>query len=390
MRLPGFLFPLPQQEVAIRYSVGGASAIVAVLLRALLEPVLGHAGFYVTVYVAVVFSALVGGLGPSILSAVAGTAGVVYWFVDPRHSLALIDKSELHGLIGCVLVCPVLIALGEANRSKRLELNKAHNDLELRVKERTAELSRALAELESEINVRKSAEDRLRKLSVHVMAIQDQERRRIARELHDSAGQTLAAIRMTLAMLAGKTSEPQCLALLGDVDQLTNHLLREIRTTSYLLHPPLLDESGFCSAARWFVDGFTKRCGLEVRCDIPEQTERLPDSIELALFRVLQESLTNVHRHSGATSAVVKFLRDENGVCLHVSDNGKGVPEARLKQFRESGSGMGVGISGMRERVGELGGQLLLSSDRAGMTVGVILTQQAIKRLEKRGNASAA
>lgn len=390
MGLPRFLSPLPQRQVAIRYVVGAVSALLAVLLRAILEPVLGHAAFYVTVYVAVVFSALIGGLGPSILSALVGTAGVVYWFVDPRHSLSLLDKSELHGLIGCVLICPVLVALGEANRKKQLQLNEAHNDLETRVKERTAELSGALAELESEVNIRKDAEDRLRKLSVRVMAIQDRERRRIARDLHDSAGQTLAAIRMTLSMLLNKTADPQAITLLDDVSEMTNQLLQEIRTTSYLLHPPLLDESGFCSAARWFVDGFTKRCGIEVRCEIPEQVQRLPESVELMLFRVLQESLTNVHRHSGATTAMVKFLRDENGVGLRVSDNGKGVPEARLRQFRDSGSGMGVGIAGMRERVRELGGQLVLSSDRTGLTVGVSLTEQAIHRLEEKGNASAA
>jgi signal transduction histidine kinase len=374
MRAMRILSPLPQQDVLRRYAVALAIAGISILLRGLLEPVLEHSGFYVTVYLAVVFSAIVCGLGPSILSAVVGTAGIVYWFVDPRNSLLITDRREIHGLIACILGCPVLIALGEANRRKQLRLNESHDQLERRVAERTAELSHALAKLESEMRVRKEVEEQLRHLSIHLMTIQDEERRRIARDLHDTAGQTLAAIKMSLAML--RQSEwrgSQTEVLLNDLNALTDEALREIRTTSYLLHPPLLDEAGFASAARWFAEGFTKRSGIQVHCDLSEHVERLPEAVELALFRVLQESLTNIHRHSGATAASVKFCRETCMTELQVSDNGRGLSAEQIKQFQESDGGAGVGIAGMRERVRGLGGELKVRSNGTGMTITVTI-----------------
>lgn len=372
MRLLKILTPLPEEHVIERFAIALAGAAISILLRALLEPVLGHAGFYVTVYVAVVFCALVCGVWPSIVCAVVGTTGVVYWLVDTRGSLVIHDQREIHGLIACLLICPALIALGEANRRKQLRLNEAQEKLEHRVAERTAQLSRALSELESEIAVRKGVEERLRGLSVHLMTIQDEERRHIARELHDSAGQTLAAIRMSLAILEQEqpvAANPKIEKLLCDLNALTDDALKEIRTTSYLLHPPLLDEAGFASAARWFVAGFTKRSGIQVQCDVPDNAERFPEAVELALFRVLQESLTNIHRHSGATAATVKFAHNHDGIELHVSDNGRGLSSEQLKRLRESDGGAGVGIAGMRERLRGLGGQVVVQSNGIGMTL---------------------
>lgn len=369
------LSPLAQERVWERYVIALASGVLAILLRGLLEPVLGHAGFYVTIYLAVVFSALVCGLGPSILSAVVGTAGIVYWFVDPRNSFGIMDRRDIHGLVACALVCPALIALGEANRRKQLRLNEARDKLEQRVGERTAQLSQAMANLESEMGVRKQAERELRRLSVHLMVAQDEERRRIARDLHDTAGQTLAAIKMSLANLRqAEPSVPQIERLIDDLNALTDEALQEIRTTSYLLHPPLLDEVGFTSATRWFVEGFTKRSGIQVNCDMPERADRLPEGIELALFRVLQESLTNIHRHSGATAASIKFAQNGAGIELKVSDNGRGLSKEQLARIRESDRGSGVGIAGMRERLRGLGGQLTVESNGTGVTVTVTLS----------------
>jgi signal transduction histidine kinase len=366
--------PLPQRYVFERYAVALASAAMSILLRGVLEPVLGHTGFYVTVYLAVVFSALVCGLWPSILTALVGTAGVVYWFVDPRKTFTIADRRDIHGLLTCVLASVVLIALGEVNRRKQLELNAAHERLEQRVAERTAELSRALAQFESEVNVRKQVEEQLRQLSLHLMKIQDEERRHIARDLHDSAGQTLAAIKMSLAMLEQIASgNPQNEKLLNDLNALADEALKEIRTTSYLLHPPLLDEAGFASAARWFAQGFTRRSGIQVQCELPETVERLPEAAELALFRVLQESLTNIHRHSGATAAAIKFFRNGRGTELQISDNGRGLSPEQIKRFHEADGGTGVGIAGMRERVRALGGELVVQSNGKGMTLAVTL-----------------
>jgi signal transduction histidine kinase len=278
----------------------------------------------------------------------------------------------MQGVIGCILVCTVLIGLGEANRRKQIKLNEAHTELERRVEERTAQLSEALATLESEAKVRREGEEQLRRLSLRLMMIQDEERRRIARNLHDAAGQTLAAIKMTVASLQQVgANRPDVLRLLDDLAALSDEALHEIRTMSFLLHPPLLDEAGLGSAVRWFVDGFSKRSGIQVGCEIPEKLERLPKNIELVLFRVLQESLTNVHRHSGASAASVRLIRDASGIKFQVSDNGRGLAEEHQKHSDETKGIMGVGITGMRERVRELGGQLTVESSAAGTTIAV-------------------
>ena len=388
------IFSLLQRSfVANRYGIAIAAAVLSVLLRWCLDPVLGHVSFYTTVYMAVAFCSLVVGWQPAALTALLGFWGIFYWFIDPRHSLSLVRQSEIQGVIGFVLVCVVLIALGEANRKKRLrldgavvaltaetnerkraekELQRAHDELEQRVKERTSELSQALAHLESEVKVRKQAEDRLRTLSLRLMTLQDDERRHIARDLHDTTSQTLAAIKMTGALLgSAATGMPEVQTLLDDLAALTDEALQEIRTTSYLLHPPLLDETGIASAARWFVEGFAKRSGIQVDCDVPDKMERPPRNCELVLFRVLQESLTNVHRYSGASIARVKLWLDHDHLTFEVSDNGCGIPEEQLQRLLVAGTSGGVGIAGMRERVRELGGQLDIRSNKNGTTVSV-------------------
>jgi signal transduction histidine kinase len=293
-------------------------------------------------------------------------------------------------------VCGVLILLGHANREKHLRLNqsiadltteathrqqaedelkRAHDDLELRVKERTSELSQTLARLRSEVEVRNAAEQQLRQLSVRLMTLQDEERRRIARDLHDTTGQTLSALKMCLASLQNLAySVPGCEQLILESNSLADGALQEIRTTSYLLHPPLLDEAGFASAARWFVEGFSKRSNIEVRCDISRPTKQLPKEVELALFRALQEGLTNVHRHSGASMVRVTLAFDHAGLELQISDNGHGLDKNRMQELEKSGGSVGVGISGMRERVRQLGGQFeLFSKKDQGTTLKITL-----------------
>ena len=394
------LSPLPQVRVIERYVSALAMAVVAILMRELLDPVLGHVAFYVTVYIAVACSAIVCGFAPAVLSALLGFLGVFYWFVDPRHSFAVDRPSEIHGIVGFLLVCGVLILLGYANRRKHLRLNQsiaeltseaahrmeaearlkeAHEQLERRVEQRTGELTQALAMLQSEMEIRKDAEVQLRHLSVRLMTLQDEERRRIARDLHDTTGQTLSALKMTLASLQHSANgNPGLSQLVGDLNALADEALREIRTTSYLLHPPLLDEAGFASAARWFVEGFSKRSNIKVRCDIPQPIERFSKEYELVLFRVLQESLTNVHRHSGASTATIKLTIGQDGLELQVSDNGSGIEETKLAQAHEPGRQLGVGIAGMRERVRELGGCLQLQSGKAGTKISVSLPMVSV------------
>ena len=390
-RVLAIFSPLPRQRGIERFTVALATAVLAVLLRGVLDPVLGHVAFYVTLYMAVAFNAVVCGAAPAALSSLVGFLGIFYWFVDPRHSLFVVRPSEIHGVVGSVLVCLVLITLGATNRRKRLELDQtvlaltiegaqrqrvqqelrqAHDGLEQRVEERTIALSQALRRLESEAEMRTQREEQLRHLSVRLMTMQDEERRRIARELHDSAGQTLAAIKMAVASL--ESSDPRNVLLLRQLDSvnaLVDDALREIRTTSYLLHPPLLDEVGIASAARWFVEGFAQRSGIQVTCDIAQGIERPTRDCELVLFRVLQESLTNVHRHAGASIASVRLWLDTDHLHLAVADNGSGISKERLTHLSFTAGSTGVGVAGMRARVRELGGCLDIESDDTGTIV---------------------
>ena len=214
----------------------------------------------------------------------------------------------------------------------------------------------------------------LRKLSAELLQSQDEERRRIARELHDSLGQYLAILKINLDQLAGVGSssglqQKHNEQLLSECLDTVERCIVETRTMSHLLHPPLLDEAGFASAARWYVEGFSNRSKVRVQLDLAMDFPRLGSAIELGLFRALQESLTNVHRYSGATEVDICVTADAEEVSLTVRDNGRGIPAEIIRNFRDHGSGVGIGLSGMRERMTELGGCLELSADGHGTVV---------------------
>ncbi len=231
--------------------------------------------------------------------------------------------------------------------------------------------------LASELDAREQAEDNLRDsekslrgLTGRLLQLQDEERRRFSRELHDSLGQYLAGVKMNLDMFSN--SRPADGLLTGAME-LLDQSIAETRTISHLLHPPLLDEAGFSSAAKWYLEGFAQRSGIEVKIDLPENLERLPKAIELGLFRVLQESLTNIHRHSGSSRAEVSLKVFPEKVVLEVRDFGKGIPPRLLESFRTRGISSGVGLAGMRERVRELGGRLEIQAKSPGSLVSVAL-----------------
>ena len=220
--------------------------------------------------------------------------------------------------------------------------------------------------LTDQVKARSRAESAQRALSARLLTVQDEERRKFARELHDSVGQHLAALKMALSLLQPRLPGD---AVLDDCFKLVDDSISETRTISYLLHPPLLDEAGLNSASRWFVEGFGKRSGIDVQLDIREEGDRLPAPVELVLFRALQESLTNVHRHSAAKRADVNLYTEGGNAILRVKDYGRGIPAAVLRGFREDGSSGGVGLAGMAERIREIGGTIELHSNASGTEV---------------------
>ena len=220
--------------------------------------------------------------------------------------------------------------------------------------------------LNRELLERRGAENQLRQLSLQLIRAQDEERRRFARELHDGLGQTLVGAKiMADTLLIGNGSDRQ----VTELASVLNDAISQTRTISYLFHPPLLDESGFASAAKWLVDGYAQRMGVEVSANLPRPAERLPRSVEITLYRVLQEALNNIHRHSRSTRADVSLQTDANWTTLRVKDYGRGIPRATLDAFRANGTQAGVGLTGMRERVREQGGQLEIRSDETGTEV---------------------
>ena len=224
----------------------------------------------------------------------------------------------------------------------------------------------------TDITDRKQLEEmaRVRELSGKLLHAQDAERRRIARELHDSAGQIVAALQMQLIPMQtdAEKSNPEIAAGIGQSLELIQQLSQELRTVSYLLHPPLLDELGLPSALRWYVEGFSKRSKIDVQLQLSPDLGRLPADMETTLFRIVQESLTNIHRHSGSQRAQIQIQRASDEVCVEVRDYGKGMPGGK-KNGSSSQMRSGVGIQGMQERVRQLNGRFEIQSRADGTSV---------------------
>jgi PAS domain S-box-containing protein len=205
-----------------------------------------------------------------------------------------------------------------------------------------------------------------RQLSARLLQMQDEERRRLARELHDSAGQMVAALLMNVDQIRATDSERS--RLLVDNDAILQNLSKELRTMSHLLHPPLLDEVGLSSALQWYVDGFAKRSGIATTLELAADFGRVNSDLEIAIFRLVQECLTNVHRHSGSSKAMISLKRSNGEILLEIQDDGKGIAPEKKSLILGSGP-VGVGLRGMRERVRQLGGTLEIESEGTGTTV---------------------
>ena len=289
----------------------------------------------------------------------------VYLAKDGRRVPILIGASALDSAGSDPEIAAFMIDLTPLKTAQE-ELRSANERLEKKIAERTAAL-------EAEISDRRRAETSLRELTGHLLLAQDEERRHMARELHDHAGQTLVALGLNFAALldAAKNQDSKMVNLIIQSQQLSDDLSKEIRTLSYLLHPPLLDEAGLASAIRWYVEGFAKRSGIEVDLDLPEHSSRLPRALELVVFRVVQESLTNVHRHSGSPSASIRLNTSPQSIQVEITDRGQGISSERDQQLAAAKTG--VGVRGMEERVRQFGGHLQIDFSPAGTKVTIVI-----------------
>jgi signal transduction histidine kinase len=270
------------------------------------------------------------------------------------------------------------------------ELRRAHAELEMRVEQRTAELAGSNALLQKEVGERQRAEELLQEFTGRLFHMQDEERRRLARELHDGAVQNLVALAMDIGMVrdaipardvSAKELVDECVRL---IEQSTN----ELRTISYLLHPPYFDELGLPAVLRDFVEGFATRSGIRVTLEIDPELGRLGHDLELTIFRVVQEALSNVHRHAQSPTAHIAIVRHAGFVRLLVADAGRGIPLEILAPGRVRLAG--VGIAGMRERVRLLGGQLEIQSGATGTTICAVLPLPSSDMSARKAGASTA
>lgn len=227
---------------------------------------------------------------------------------------------------------------------------------------------------ESAVELERMVESRtaaLRRLSNRMITLQDEERRRIAREIHDGLGQELAAAKMILDGILSKEASPSVRQGSNEASQLIDRAIQQVRTISHLLHPPLLDEVGLVSALRWFLEGLSDRSGIKVQLELdPPDLIRMKSELETAIFRIVQEALTNVFRHSGARNGIVRLVQKDASIQVTVRDDGKGIEEQVIQLRPES---VGVGIGGMRQRVTELGGSFRLANANPGTLVEVII-----------------
>jgi signal transduction histidine kinase len=329
----------------------------ALLVRDALTPIVGMTLPHATFMVATAFSAWFLGLGPGLLTMILGLPAADYFFTPPIYTWSAFTWVELPSTVTYVVASGALLGMGLANQRRARELEQKNQQIEKQ--SATVEVSN----------------QRLRELSVRLLHTQDEERRRIARELHDSVGQYLGALGMLVGEIGRSAQNLPAVVheRLSEAAEMVQGCTSEVRTISYLLHPPLLEEMGLASAVRWYIEGFARRSGVQVQLEVPDDLRRLGDDVELVLFRVLQESLTNVHRHSGSKVAAVRIGSDSRQVWLEIRDQGKGIPDQH--SFKP-----GVGISGMQERIRDLAGVLEFSPEERGTLVKAVIPLAARSR----------
>jgi PAS domain S-box-containing protein len=296
----------------------------------------------------------------------------------PRQILetaARLGRSEQEGLRrrkdGTRFWVNGLVTALRDKSGKLVGFSKITRDITERIEQQEA-LKKEMAEKEKARSQLRKSEDSLRRLSLNLLRTQDEERKRIGREMHDSLGQYLSALKMKLGTLAIRdtTLSPEATGELAQCASLLDECVKEVRTISYLLYPPMLEEMGLKSAISWYLDGFAQRSGVKTTFEVSPDVERPSRDVELALFRVLQEALTNVHKHSGSTQADIRLFRDGDSMILEVRDYGGGLSDAVFDDANANWYGaLGVGLRGMNERMRQLGGELSLAHADPGTLV---------------------
>jgi signal transduction histidine kinase len=370
MEAPDLLFRGFRENTLRQYLIAALAAGVALALWGLLTQFVADSHPYTTLFIATAFSVWYAGFWPSLLTASAGWVGARLLFTLPHHSLQIASGEERNSTIAYFLISLAIILFGdlsrrtiEKQRGVQARMLTIQQELEERIRQRTT-----LLEVTNES---------LRDLSAQLLRVRDEEQRRIARHLHDSTGQTLAALLMNLHQLEREAQELSASVAKTAAESAT--LAREVsdsvRTVSYLLHPPLLDEAGLKSALSWYAEGFEPRSGIKVHLEMASDFERQPLDVETAVFRIVQECLTNVHRHSGSRTVDIRVCQFAGGLALEVADTGTGIPAETLAKISTVGL-PGVGLRGMRERVTALGGAFEIVSEGKGTTVKVAIPLQ--------------
>jgi len=365
---PFALQPLQGSKLK-RYAIALLGMAAALALRSLFQPILGGSMHYVSISAGTVFAAWYCGLGPAVLATILGSVAANVLFLSPYQPLGPFTEKDIIGELLFLLFSAAIIAVAEGGRRALLRLGHLHEillksrtQLKFRVRQRAAQLQQSNSDL--------------RDLSVRLLRVQDDERRRIARDLHDSTGQALTALKLELAGIERELASrhPQLARRLAANIESARQISDELRTISYLLHPPLLDELGLGSALRWYMDGFQKRSGINVQLEFSGEA-RLAPEMETMLFRVVQECLINIHRHSGSATASIRLVQAGGHIVLEVEDEGRGMTAEELADIA-SGAALGVGLRGMRERIKDFGGELEILSKGQGTKVKAVVPIQ--------------
>jgi len=365
LRLGGFRDDTLRPYLAALLAAGAALAF-----RGLLVQFVAESHPYTTCLVATAFSVWYAGLGPSLFTATAGWLGAKCFFIAPLYSLRIATREERNSVIAYFLISLAIILFGDLSRrtiakqrKTQARLLKIQGELEERIRQRTALLEVTNKDL--------------RDLSAQLLNVRDDEQRRLARHLHDSTGQTLAVLMMNLQRLEREAQKlsASIAKTAAESAALAKEVSDSVRTVSYLLHPPLLDEAGLKSALAWYADGFGARSGIKVHLEMSSDFERQPSDLETAVFRIVQECLTNIHRHSASPTADIRVYQFSGGLALEVQDTGRGISAEMLSKISSVGLS-GVGLRGMRERVTALGGDFEILSEGNGTTVKVAIPTQ--------------